>query len=134
MAVATRIQERRSQRAVAALAAAVLIFVGWLGAHHRAEVTHVRDGSGSMVHAAELADHHATDSTAHLHNRSDHEDAPGACTLLATLIARPAAAPAVAAIADASILPAAPPATAAVPSSIAAYRFAPKTSPPQTRA
>jgi hypothetical protein len=127
-------QERRSQRAVAALAAAVLILVGWLGAHHRAEVAHVRDGSGGMVHAAELADHHAADSAAHVHGRSDHEDAPGACTLLATLIARPAAVLAVAATADASILPAAPPAIAAVPSSIAAYRLAPKTSPPQTRA
>jgi hypothetical protein len=127
-------QERRSQRAVAALVAAVLIFVGWLGAHHRAEVAHVHDGSGSMVHAAALADHHASDSAAHVHGRSDHQDAPGACTLLATLIARPAAASAVAVIADASILPAAPPALAFVPPALAAYRLAPKTSPPLARA
>jgi hypothetical protein len=127
-------QERRSQRAVAAFAAAVLIFVGWLGAHHRAEVAHVHDPSGSLVHAAELADHHAADSAAHVHGRADHRDAPGACTLLATLHARPTAAPAVAVLADAAILPAPPPAIAAVPPAIAAYRLAPKTSPPPARA
>lgn len=127
-------QERRSQRAVAALVAAVLICVGWLGAHHRAEVVHVRDGSGSMIHAAALADHHASDSAAHVHGRADHRDAPGACTLLAILIAPPATAFTVAVIADASILPAAPPALASVPPALAAYRLAPKTSPPLARA
>jgi len=127
-------QERRSSRAVAAVAAAVLILVGWLGAHHRAAVAHVHDPSGSLVHAAELADHHAADTATHLHGRADHRDAPGACTLLATLHARPTAGPAVAAVADAAILPAPPPAIALVPPAIATYRLAPKTSPPPTRA
>ena len=123
-------------RAVAALAAAVLIAVGWLGAHHRAEVAHVHDGAGSFVHADALAEHHSAEAgaAAHLHGRADHQHTPGACTLLATLLARTPTAPAVAVISDATILPAALPALAAVPPALAAYRLAPKTSPPTTRA
>ncbi|HSK00817.1 MAG TPA: hypothetical protein VK932_06235 [Kofleriaceae bacterium] len=123
-------QERRSRRAVAAFAAVVLILAGWLGAHHEAEVAHVRDGTGHAVHAQELADHHAPDDLAHLHGSAEHQHLPGACALLATLLARTTIPPAVAATADLAITAGSLHAAAAAPSTIAAYRLAPKTSPP----
>jgi hypothetical protein len=123
-------QERRSRRAVAAFTAAVLILAGWLSAHHEADVAHVRDGTGRVVHAQELADHHVPDTAAHLHGRAEHQHAPGACALLATLFARPAVAPAISVTVDAAIVSEILPATDAIPAAIAAYRLAPKTSPP----
>lgn len=131
---ATRIRERCSRRAVAALAAAVLILVAWLGARHEAEVAHVIDQNGVAVHAQKISDHHEESSGAHVHGRDAHDHAPGACALLATAHAAaiaprtPAALP-LAAIAEASV---APPPTV-VRAAIAGYRLAPKTSPP-TRA
>jgi hypothetical protein len=124
-------QERRSYRAVAALSAAVLLFIGLLGARHEAEVAHVRDQRGDLVHAQELADHHHSGPTAHLHSRDDHDHAPGACMLLAALHASAVASRPPAAIVAAVVAHdiAAPP-IAAVHGGIAGYRLAPKTSPP----
>ena len=130
MANATRMQEHRSYRAIAAVTAVVLILTGWLSAYHEAEVAHVRDGVGQVVHAQELADHHKSDTTTHLHGRAEHQHAPGACSLLATLLARPSTAFVVSVTAAAGIVSDTPPAPAAVPPAIAAYRLAPKTSPP----
>src|SRR5690242_1664120 len=80
---ATRMQERRSRRVAAAVTAVLLLLVGWLGARHEAEVAHVRDQRGDVVHAQELAEHHEESAVAHLHGRESHEHAPGACELLA---------------------------------------------------
>jgi hypothetical protein len=124
-------QELRSYRAVAALSAALLLFVGLLGARHEAEVAHVRDQRGDLVHAQELADHHHSGPAAHLHGRADHDHAPGACALLAALHAS-AVAPRPPAVVVASVAEhdlAAPP-IAAPHGGIAGYRLAPKTSPP----
>lgn len=122
-------QERRSRRAVAAVTAAVLILVAWLGAHHEADVAHVRDGAGHAVHAQELADHHEADASAHLHGRAEHQHAAGTCALVAALHARESARFGSVAEVTATALVARP-AETAVPPSIAPYRFAPKTSPP----
>ena len=122
-------QVRRSRRAVAAVTAVALILVAWLGAYHEADVAHVRDGAGHVVHAQELADHHATDTAAHLHGRAEHPHADGACALLATLHAR--ASTGFIAVTTVTAIAAGPrPALAAIPPSIAPYRIAPKTSPP----
>jgi hypothetical protein len=67
---------------------------------------------------------------AHLHGRADHQHAPGACELIAAPLARPPPPSTPPSTAVATILPAAPPARVAVPSAIAPYRLAPKTSPP----
>jgi hypothetical protein len=124
-------QERRSYRVVAALGAALLLFVGLLGARHAAEVAHVRDQRGDLVHAQELADHHHGGPAAHLHGRAGHDHAPGVCALLAALHASAVAprspAAVVAALAACDL---AAPLTAAVHGGIAGYRLAPKTSPP----
>ncbi len=124
-------QERRSRRAAAALSAVLLIVVGLLGARHEAEVAHVRDQKGDLVHAQELADHHHAGPSAHLHGREDHDHAPGACSLLAVLHASADASRAQVAVAAPSIVHdlLAPP-IAAVPGAIPGYRLAPKTSPP----
>jgi hypothetical protein len=124
-------QERRSRRAVAALGAVLLVVVGWFGARHEAEVAHVRDQRGALVHAYELADHHGADSTAHLHGRNDHAHAAGACALLAVVHAPAMAArgPAPVAVPAIACAPRTPP-VAAVRAAIAGYRLAPKTSPP----
>jgi hypothetical protein len=124
-------QERRSRRAVAALSAALLIVMGLLGARHEAEVAHVRDGNGDLVHGQELAEHHENGAAAHMHGREDHSHIEGACGLLAVLHA-----PAVASRPPAALVPLAVsheltvPAIAAVHGAIPAYRLAPKTSPP----
>ncbi|HSK04467.1 MAG TPA: hypothetical protein VK932_24600 [Kofleriaceae bacterium] len=124
-------QERRSYRAAAALSAALLLFVGLLGARHEAEVAHVRDQRGDLVHAQELADHHHSGSAAHLHGRADHGHAPGACALLAALHASAVAPrPPAAVVAALVAYDLAAPLTAAVHGGIAGYRLAPKTSPP----
>lgn len=125
-------QERRSRRAVAALAAALLMAVGVLGARHEAEVAHVRDQKGDLVHAQELAEHHhGAASSAHLHGTEAHGHAPGACALLAVVHAPALAARAPAAAAALAIAhDLQPPPIAAVHGAIAGYRLAPKTSPP----
>lgn len=124
-------QERRSRRAAAALSAILLISIGLLGARHEAEVAHVRDQNGDLVHAQELADDHEVGPAAHLHGRDAHAHAPGVCSLLAIVHA-----PAVAAHAPAAALApviehelGAPP-IVSVHRAIATYRLAPKTSPP----
>jgi hypothetical protein len=124
-------QERRSRRAAAAVTAVLLLVVGWLGARHEAEVAHVRDQRGDVVHAQELAEHHEESATAHLHGRESHEHAPGVCQLLAVTHA-----PLVAAEAPAALAPAVSAQELGVPvveragGTIAGYRIAPKTSPP----
>ncbi len=124
-------QERRSRRAVAAVAAALLVVIGLLGARHEAEVAHVRDQRGDLVHAQELAEHHHTGPAAHLHGREDHAHAPGACALLATLHASATASrPLAAAVAPGVAHDLGAPPIAAVHGGIAGYRLAPKTSPP----
>jgi hypothetical protein len=124
-------QERRSRRAVAALSAALLIIVGLLGARHEAEVAHVRDRKGDVVHAQRLAEHHEAGPTAHMHSREASRHDLGACDLVAALHAavvssRPPAAVAVAAIAR----DLGEPPIAVIHGAIAGYRLAPKTSPP----
>jgi hypothetical protein len=124
-------QERRLRRAAAALSAVLLVAVGLLGARHGAEVAHVRDQKGDLVHAQELADHHQTGPAAHLHARDDHAHAPGACALLAFLHAPAVAArPPGAALTLAVAHDLGAPPVAAVHTAIAGYRLAPKTSPP----
>jgi hypothetical protein len=126
-------QERRSRRAVAALSAVLLIAIGLLGARHEAEVAHVRDQNGDLVHAQELADDHEAGPAAHLHGRDDHAHAPGVCALLAVVHAPALAAPApAAALAPAIAHELGAPPIASVHRAIAAYRLAPKTSPPAT--
>lgn len=127
---ATRMQGHRSRRAVAAVTAVVLILVGWVGAHHRAEATHVHDAAGQLVHAQELAERHASDRVPHLHGTAEHQHAPGACTLIASVLAPATVAPAMAVIAAAALVSETSPAIEAAPAAIATYRFAPKTSPP----
>jgi hypothetical protein len=127
---ATRLQERRSRRAAAALGAVFLLVAGWLGARHEAEVAHVRDQQGDLVHAQKLADDHQVGPASHLHGREAHAHDAGVCELLAI-----AHAPAVASRAPACAVPAmahdlATPPVAAVHGAIAGYRLAPKTSPP----
>lgn len=129
--VATHVQKR----GVAIATALILLCVGLLARHHEAEAAHVRERSGRVVHAQELAGHHEASGwsgrTAHLHGREVHRHA-GECTLVAI-----AHVPAVASVAP-SLL-AAPAGSAAAPlparaataaRSIATYRIAPKTSPP----
>ena len=124
-------QERRSRRAVAALSAVLLVAIGLLGARHEAEVAHVRDQRGDLVHAQELADHHHTGPTAHLHGRDGHAHDAGACALLAFHHAPAVAArPSGVALAPAVAHELGAPPIAAVHAAIAGYRLAPKTSPP----
>lgn len=128
---ATRTQERRSRRVAAAVTAVLLLLVGWLGARHEAEVAHVRDQRGDVVHAQELADHHEVSSTAHLHGRESHEHAPGVCDLLAITQAPVVAAEPPAALARAvSGQALGAPIVETAGGTIAGYRIAPKTSPP----
>ena len=128
---ATRLQERRSRRAVAALSAAFLLVVGLLGARHEAEVAHVRDQKGDLVHGQELAEHHEAGPTADMHSREAHGHAAGACALLASLHAPAVSArPPAAVIASAGTQEICAPPIAAVHGGIAGYRLAPKTSPP----
>lgn len=117
------------KRSVAIATALILLSVGLLARHHEAEAVHVREASGRMVHAEALAEHHETTTNAHLHGREAHGHA-GECSLLAIAHA-PAlhvGALVVAAAATLTSYVAIAPVVAA--SSIAAYRFAPKTSPP----
>lgn len=125
---ATQLQKR----SVAIATALILLSVGLLARHHEAEAAHVREQSGRMVHAQALAEHHDASSNAHMHGREVHSHS-GDCSLLAIAHA-PALhvyAPIVAAVATlTSHVETSPP---AVVRSIAAYRFAPKTSPPLAR-
>ena len=128
---AIRRQQGRSRRAVAAIGAAVLLLVGWLGARHEAEVAHVRDQRGDVVHAEELAGHHEVDRAAHLHGREDHAHAPGACELVALAHASLVAAQAPAGLALAVFVEElGAPVAVEAGGTIAGYLIAPKTSPP----
>lgn len=124
-------QERRSRRAVAAITAAFLLLVGWLAARHEADVAHVRDQRGDVVHAEELADHHEVSPSTHLHGREDHGHIDGACELIglahtSLLVAQPPAGVALVAVAEDL---GAPPVIVRA-GSVARYLIAPKTSPP----
>ena len=128
MRSATHLQKR----SVAIATALILLSVGLLAQHHEAEAAHVREQSGRMVHAQSLAEHHDASSNAHMHGREVHRHA-GECSLLAIAHApaHHAAAPVITATATTtSHVETSPP---AVVQSIAAYRFAPKTSPPLAR-
>lgn len=122
-------QERR--RATAFATALILLAVSWLGARHEAEVAHGRDEAGRAVHAQELADHHELGATAHLHGREVHEHA-GACMLLAIAhLPFAVAAPPNAVVASQQFIAASDARRTAAPcATVAAYRLAPKTSPP----
>lgn len=119
------------RRAVAIATTLILLAVGWLGARHEAEVAHVREQSGRIVHGQQLADHHDAEAGHHLHGRELRDDHGGACALLAV----PPSAFAIAApvLAGQPIAARAPSLTAPpcdVVASVAPYRLAPKTSPP----
>lgn len=128
---ATRLQERRSRRVIAALGAAFLLLVGILGARHEAEVAHARDRLGNFVHGQALTEHHEEGPTSDMHGRTAHRHAAGPCALLAALHApavwaQPPAAP----VAALAVRENPAPRAAAVHGRIAGYRLAPKTSPP----
>jgi hypothetical protein len=120
----------QKRRSVAIATALILLCVGMFARHHEAEAAHVREQSGRIVHAQELAEHHDASTNAHLHGRELHKHA-GECGLLAIAYAPAidASAPIVVTPAAQAVLVAAEPALH-VATSIAAYRFAPKTSPP----
>lgn len=115
---------------VALAAALALLAVGVLVRWHETEVAHSHEQSGRVIHAQALADHHEEDATDHLHGRDAHGHV-GDCALLAmTHESAALAAPAVLATTAASTSSSmSMPASRAV-TSIAAYRLAPKTSPP----
>jgi hypothetical protein len=118
------------KRLVAIATALILLGVGLLAKQHEAEAAHAHEHSGQIVHAQKLADHHEPDSTAHLHGREDHGH-HGACTLLAIAhqpIVHTTAGIAVAVTRITRSLGEV--ATTEPRASIAAYRLAPKTSPP----
>ncbi|MEJ7596400.1 MAG: hypothetical protein WKG01_00705 [Kofleriaceae bacterium] len=128
MVVATRLQER-----IAAVVATVaFLLVGLLGRGHAAEVAHVEDGKGRLVHAQNddaLAAHDRTSRATHLHEHAAHDDT-GACSLLAVVHQA-----AIAALAPTSIVHAVEHATVLVSARGTVhpsvdYRLAPKTSPP----
>lgn len=128
-------QLRRSwvARAVALLTATCLLVLGLGALRHETAVAHVRDGlTGHLQHAHALAEHHANDTTPHLHGRdvAAHAEAAG-CALLAALdhaTILPTT-PVEAETSAAAELPALAFETGAVPA-LARYRLAPKTSPP----
>lgn len=129
VADATRMQLGR--RAVAIATTLIVLAVGWLGARHEAEVAHVREQSGRVVHGQELADHHDAEAGHHLHGRELRDDHGGACALLAvTPSAFAIAAPVLAGQRIAQQLQPRSVAPADVIASVAPYRLAPKTSPP----
>ena len=129
---ATHLQKRRVAKRITAIATAlILLCVGLFARHHEGETAHAREHSGRVVHAHAVADHHGASTSAHLHARDVHSAHAGECSLLAIAHA-PAlhvAAPVVATpAASTTVLLAAAPSL--VSSSTAAYRLAPKTSPP----
>lgn len=108
----------------------IVLSVGFLAQRHEAETAHVRELSGRIVHAQELAEHHELSASAHLHGREAHRHS-GDCSLLALAHERGTIATAPVAIAAAAAtytLPAAELHDVVV--ARAAYRIAPKTSPP----
>ncbi|HWU86961.1 MAG TPA: hypothetical protein VN253_06785 [Kofleriaceae bacterium] len=116
---------------MAAISAALLLLVGWLGARHEAEVAHVRDQRGGIVHAEGLVDRHEVSPSTHLHGREAHAHATGACELVAIthaplIAAQPPTGVALAVVAQEL---GAPP-KAGIGAALATYRIAPKTSPP----
>jgi len=119
------------RRAVAIATTLILLAVGWLGARHEAEVAHVREQSGRIVHGQELADHHEAEAGTHLHGRAVRDDHGGACSVVA--VPCPGFAVAAPVLAGAPVAQAAPRTTlpvATVVVTVAPYRLAPKTSPP----
>jgi hypothetical protein len=117
------------KRSVAIATALILLSVGLLARHHEAEAAHVREASGRMVHAQELADHHESSTNAHLHGREVHAHA-GDCSLLAIAHAPALHAGTLVVAAAVELTTSTELAPLAVTPSVAAIRFAPKTSPP----
>jgi hypothetical protein len=115
--------------AVAVAMAAWLVLAGLLALRHEAEVAHVTDAHGALVHGAHAIGHRAARAD-HLHAGApvDHGECalaaalrqPGTCVSPPALVAAPARAIAIAA-APARVLAR----TATL------FRLAPKTSPPR---
>ena len=125
---ATQVQ----QRSVAFATALILLCVGFLANRHEAEAAHVRERSGRVVHAQALAEHHEVSASAHLHGREVHAHL-GECALHAITHAPVVHAAGVVVVtpveSTATLVAASAPAAGGA---IAAYRLAPKTSPPST--
>jgi hypothetical protein len=118
------------RRAVAIATTLTLLCVGFLANRHEAEVAHVREHSGRVVHAQELGEHHEVSASAHLHGREVHEHA-GDCSLRALAHERITLAVAVVVatpVETTALVAEVAPRVAYVAS--AKYRIAPKTSPP----
>jgi hypothetical protein len=117
-------------RVVAIATGLILLCVGLMANRHAAEVAHVREQSGRIVHAQQASEHHEASTSAHLHGIDGHTHA-GDCELLALAHERITIAKApviVAPVATTFTF-----VTAAVHDIVvtrAAYRIAPKTSPP----
>ena len=127
--VATRLQERL----VAVVTTVTLLLVGLIGRGHAADVAHVEDEHGRLVHAQQdeaLAAHDRTTRTTHLHEHAPaHADA-GACSLLAT-VHQAAIASVTASFTSRAVAHVVAPLRAhASIYSLGGYRLAPKTSPP----
>jgi hypothetical protein len=118
------------QRAVAIATTLILLCVGFMANRHEAEVAHVREQSGRIVHAQQAAEHHEASTNAHLHGIESHKHA-GDCSLLALAHERIAIASAPAlAIPVESSAAFVPAAAHDIVVARATYRIAPKTSPP----
>ena len=118
------------KRAVAIATALSLVCVGLLARWHEGEAAHAQEQSGRVVHAQALEGHHELSASAHLHGREVHSHA-GDCTLLAMMHEPIAmASPWVIATPVEATTPIVGGELVATHSTIAAYRLAPKTSPP----
>ena len=126
VAPATQLQKR----AVAIATALTLLAVGLLARWHEADAAHAREHSGRVVHAQALAEHHEESAAAHLHGREVHAHA-GDCTLLAMAHEKIAVtSPHVIATPVEAITPVVAGELVTAHATLAAYRLAPKTSPP----
>jgi hypothetical protein len=119
------------KRLVAIATALVLLGVGVLAQQHAAEAAHVHEHSGRVVHAQALADHHEADSNAHIHGRAAHAH-EGVCSLLA-IAHGPLVVVASTTLVSAALTTTTLAGRASSPARFtrAAYRIAPKTSPPR---
>jgi|SRR5688572_4343798 ABC-type nickel/cobalt efflux system permease component RcnA len=118
------------KRAVALATALMLVCVGLVARWHETEVAHAHEQSGRVIHAQELADHHEHSSTDHLHG-SAADGHVGDCALLAMAHdSSVLAAPIVLATRAGALAPIVSRDAVTWHTTLAAYRLAPKTSPP----
>jgi hypothetical protein len=133
--VAIRWQESRraiGARFVAAFTGLWLLTCGFLVARHEAEVLHVRDRAGRVVHGA-LGDSRDGDGEQRIHARDSASHDHHVCLLAASLHQRAAIEPAAIASPVAIVgLVVDDPAGQAGRPQRHVYRLAPKTSPPRT--